>query len=238
MRTAITSRIEDEAQLRAFVDYLHRAREDERVALARKIHDELGGYLVSAAMDVGWAESHSPGADVVARLRRIGVSLASAIDMKRDIIEHLRPSLLDNFGLFEALRWYFKHACRRTSAKCTDHYPPAEIALPPQALSHVFRAAETLLECTFMESNLTAIDLTVGIADQELCIGISHEHAGYESVDVLERFHNELRSTAHRLTAFRGELSFERRETGSDFYIAIPLQGLRPESASPPVSPT
>jgi two-component system, NarL family, sensor histidine kinase UhpB len=235
MRTAITSKIPDEAQLTAFVDYLHTAREDERVALARKIHDELGGYLVSAAMDIGWVESHSPGADVLSRLRRTAVSLASAIDMKRDIIEHLRPSLLDNFGLFEALRWYFKHARRRTEAKCTDHYPPSEIALPPQALSHLFRASETLLECTFTESDLTTVDLSAEILHEGLCIKISHEHAGLESVDVLVRFHNELRSTAHRLKAFRGELSFDKHEKGCDFYVEIPLQGLRPDSALLPV---
>lgn len=232
MRTAITSTIQDEAQLSAFVDYLHNAREDARVALARKFHDELGGYLVSAAMDVGWAESHSPGADLVARLRRIGGSLASAIDMKRDIIEQLRPSLLDNFGLFEALRWYFKHACRRTEAKCTEAYPAAELSLPPQALSHLFRATETLLECTFTEQDLAIVDLTAGIAHDELSIRVSHEHMCHESTDVLERFHNELRSAAHRLTAFSGELSFDRHEKGCDFYLEIPLGGIR---NSPPL---
>jgi signal transduction histidine kinase len=227
MRTAITSTIEDEAQLSAFVDYLHTAREDERVALARKIHDELGGYLVSAAMDIGWAESHTGGSEVVARLRRIAASLASAIDMKRDIIEHLRPSLLDNFGLFEALRWYFKHASTRTTATCSDSYPDAELALPPPALSHLFRATETLLECTFMEEDLKSIDLSAAILHEELRIRISHEHHGLERVDVLERFHNELRSTAHRLTAFRGELSFDRHTRGCEFYVAIPLHTLR-----------
>ena len=227
MRTAISSTIEDEAQLSAFVDYLHTAREDERVALARKIHDELGGYLVSAAMDIGWAESHLPGGDVVSRLRRISVSLASAIDMKRDIIEQLRPSLLDNFGLFEALRWYFKHACRRTAAKCTDTYPLEEISLPPQALSHLFRATETLLECTFAEQDLASVDLTAMIAHDELSIKISHEHTCHERVDVLVRFHHELRSAAHRLTAFRGELSFDKHEKGCDFYVEIPLEGIR-----------
>jgi len=227
MRTAITSTIEDEAQLSAFVDYLHNTRENSRVALARKIHDELGGYLVSAAMDIGWAESHSPSADLAGRLRRISGSLASAIDMKRDIIEQLRPSLLDNFGLFEALRWYFKHACRRTEAKCTEWYPPAEISLPPQALSHIFRATETLLECTFAEKDLAVVDLTAAIEHDELSIRISHEHTCNERNEVLEIFHNELRSTAHRLTAFRGELSFDRHEKGCDFYVEIPLQGIR-----------
>jgi signal transduction histidine kinase len=227
MRTAITSIIRDEAQLSAFVDYLQAVREDERVALARRIHDELGGLLVSAAMDLGWAESHRSSTDLLARLQRIGVSLAGAIDMKRDIIEQLRPSLLDNFGLFEALRWHLKHACRRTEVRCTETYPSAEVSLAPLALSHLFRATETLLDCTFMEEGLKSVDLAASISDEELSIKVGHEHVGLETVDILDRFRHELTSTAHRLTAFRGELSFDRRETGLDFYVQIPVEGLK-----------
>jgi signal transduction histidine kinase len=226
MRIAISSQIQDEAQLRAFVDYLQGVREDERVALARKIHDELGGLLVAAAMDLGWAESHLSSADIVERLRRIGVSLGGAIDMKRDIIEHLRPSLLDNFGLFEAMRWHFKHACRRSEVSCSEVYPADEVAMAPHALSHVFRATETLLDCTFLEEDLKSVDLSASISGGELCIKVGHEHFGLEAVHVPDRFRHELTATAHRLTAFRGELSFDRRETGLDFYLAVPLQML------------
>jgi signal transduction histidine kinase len=227
VRTAITTLIEDAAQLSAFVDYLQAVREDERVALARRIHDELGGLLVSAAMDLGWVESHLSGADLPLRLRRIGTSLAGAIDMKRDVIEQLRPSLLDNFGLFEALRWYLKHACRRTEVVCTESYPPVEVSLAPRALSHLFRATETLLECTFMEEGLKTVDLAASISAEELSIKVGHEHSGLETVDVLDRFRHELWSTAHRLGEFQGDLSFDRRETGLDFYVAIPLAALK-----------
>lgn len=226
MRTVITSRIDDEARLSAFVDHLQVVREDERVALARRLHDDLGGLLVSAAMDLGWAESHWSNADLVARLKRIGLSISGAIDMKRDIIEQLRPSLLDNFGLFEALRWHLKHACRRSEVQCTEAYPATELTLAPRALSHLFRATEALLDCTFKEEGLRSVDLAASINDEALSIKIGHEHVEFESVDVLNRFPNELISTAHRLAAFRGELSFDRRETGLDFYLQAPLAAL------------
>src|SRR5580704_17918366 len=142
-----------------FVDYLHAIRENERIALARRIHDELGGLLVSAVMDLGWVESHSPGAHVLTRLRRVGASLAGAIAMKRDVIEQLRPTLLDNFGLFDALRWYFKHACSRADVVCKEVFPPVEVPLMPDALSNVFRAAQTLLDCTFLEERLRSVDM-------------------------------------------------------------------------------
>jgi signal transduction histidine kinase len=227
MRTVITSITHGDTHLEAFVDYLLAIREDERVALARRIHDELGGLLVSAAMDLGWAESHSHGADMLARLRRIGVSLAAAIDMKRNMIEQLRPTLLDNFGLFEALRWYFKHACHGIEVKCSETYPSAEVSLPPMALSNIFRATQALLDCTFTEMDLRSIDINATIENEELSIRIGHEHVGRENVDVLDRFGNELRSTAHRVAAVRGELSFDRQDKGLEFHMKVPLKGMQ-----------
>jgi signal transduction histidine kinase len=227
MRTVISSITHGDAHVGAFVDYLLAVREDERVALARRIHDELGGLLVSAAMDLGWAETHSPGADLLARLRRVGISLATAIDMKRNMIEELRPTLLDNFGLFEALRWYFKHACHRIEVICTETYPHAEVSLPPIALSNIFRATQALLDCTCMEEGLRSIDLNATIENEELSIRIGHEHFGHETVDILHRFRNELRSTAHRVAAVSGELSFDRQEKGLEFYMKVPLKGMQ-----------
>jgi signal transduction histidine kinase len=225
MRHVIRPFTQNTPSLGAFIDYLHAVREDERVALARRIHDELGGHLVSAAMDLGWVEAHAPGTDLSARLRRLGSNLAGAIDMKRHMIEQLRPTLLDNFGLFEALRWYFKHACHHAKASCKDTYPDDEVALAPATLSNVFRASQTLLDCTFHERDLKSVDLEALVENQTLTIRLAHEHLGIESIDVLCAFPHELGSAAHRVAACQGELSFESDVRGLVFPLSVPLTG-------------
>jgi signal transduction histidine kinase len=224
MRIIISPPTRDAAQLTALISYLHDVREDERIALARRIHDELGGLLVAAAMDLGWSEAHADAAaDVRARLRRLGVNLASAIDMKRNMIEQLRPTLLDNFGLFEALRWYFKHACRPAQAECSDSYPAEEMSVTPLALSNVFRAAQTLLDCTFAEEELKSVALDASVDQDALSIRVDHEHHHEEIVDVLERFEHQLASAAHRIAGFGGEISYDRRQRGLAFHLQVPL---------------
>jgi signal transduction histidine kinase len=232
MHTIISPPTQDAAHLGALISYLHDVREDERTALARRIHDELGGLLVAAAMDLGWAEAHADSVDDVrARLRRLGVNLAGAIDMKRNMIEQLRPTLLDNFGLFEALRWYFKHACRPADAECSESYPPEEMSVSPLALSNVFRAAQTLLDCTFAEEELKTVALDASIEEEALSIRIDHEHVHQESVDVLDRFKHQLESAAHRVAGFRGQISFDRRERGLAFHLRVPLTHLQAVTA-------
>lgn len=76
------------------IDRLHGEAETDRAALTRTIHDDLGGLMVSAAMDLTSVRQRLP----------------------------LRPSILDNFGLFAALKWQLKKASEGTSAQLTESY--------------------------------------------------------------------------------------------------------------------
>ena len=81
-------------------NYLQDVREDEKSKLARDIHDELGGILVSAKMDVAWVADHVKARDpeAAAKLERALQALDDGVQIKRRIIEELRPTLLDNLG--------------------------------------------------------------------------------------------------------------------------------------------
>jgi signal transduction histidine kinase len=60
----------------------------------------LGGLLVGAIMDVGWVSQQTGSSDAVKeKLARATGLLRSAIELKRGLIERLRPTLLDNVGL-------------------------------------------------------------------------------------------------------------------------------------------
>src|ERR1700689_1587309 len=87
------------------VAYVHASAEKVHARLSRQLHDEMGGLLVSAVMDVSFAEQTLPNDDRLRqRLARARATLAAAIDLQRKTVESLRPSILDNFGLFGAIR--------------------------------------------------------------------------------------------------------------------------------------
>lgn len=77
------------------------------VPASRELHDALGGLLVAARMDLSWLEErvNSDDPEVRAYFGRIQQALEHGFDIKRRVIENLRPTLLDNLGLFSALRW-------------------------------------------------------------------------------------------------------------------------------------
>jgi signal transduction histidine kinase len=78
-------------------------------SVVRILHDELGGLLVSAMMDLSWVNQQLGAEAAQERLTRAHHALAAAIDLTRNLIKKLRPSILDNFGLAAAFRWYLTH---------------------------------------------------------------------------------------------------------------------------------
>ena len=93
--------------------------EKEKAELARRLHDELGGLLTAAKMDLSWLQSRMEDASMLRqRLDQLGNVLDEAMDLKRRVVEELRPSLLDHFGLPTALRAHVESVCSKAGLDC------------------------------------------------------------------------------------------------------------------------
>ena len=110
-------------ELSALSTHLQELSEKEKSELARNLHDELGGLLTAAKMDLSWLQSRVPEPALQDRLAQLGAVLDEAMDLKRRVVEDLRPSLLDHFGLPTALRAYVESACAKAGLR-------ADLTLP------------------------------------------------------------------------------------------------------------
>jgi signal transduction histidine kinase len=92
-------------ELTDLAQHLQRVREEERGHLARELHDELGGLLTAAKLDVARVKRRvdGAGAEVDERIQRLSQTLDAGIALKRRIIEDLQPSSLGNLGLQRTL---------------------------------------------------------------------------------------------------------------------------------------
>lgn len=112
MLEAENERLENEVRTRTeeltnLATYLTRVREKEKLDLAREMHDELGALLTAAKLDADWIERKLPPdaqTAVAQRLARLRENLISGITLKRRITNSLRPALLYDLGLIEALK--------------------------------------------------------------------------------------------------------------------------------------
>jgi signal transduction histidine kinase len=110
------------------------------------LHDEIGGLLVGAIMDISWISQQSGQADVVQdKLARALGLLRSAVDIKRKLVETLRPSLLDDVGLCSTIRWHLKASCDAAGVPFLETYPLKEPPFSADFKIAVFRIFQKAL---------------------------------------------------------------------------------------------
>jgi signal transduction histidine kinase len=199
------------------VAHIQSATEHQKAVLARELHDELGGLLVGAVMDLAWAEQHlsAPPAELKQKLVRARQTLSAAIDLKRRLIEDLRPTLLDNVGLFAALRWHVQAICKRADVPCTIRLPDDERRFLPNIPIALFRIVQETYAIIVARGHTASADFGVAINGQALVMEITTNAPASSPTAGDELEAHALAAIAYRITALGG--SFERS--------AIPARG-------------
>jgi signal transduction histidine kinase len=151
------------------IAHVQQLAEHDKASLARELHDELGGLLIGAVMDIALLAPRLSALpdDVQQRVGRVREALGSAIELSRRITEELHPTLLDNVGLFAALRWQPRNACAKTKIRCIDDLPSVEPRLTTRASIALFRSAQEALVIGLERDAVTAIEL-VGTIDNNV----------------------------------------------------------------------
>jgi signal transduction histidine kinase len=223
-------------ELQELSTHLQSLAEREKASLARELHDELGGLLVGALMDISWADQHlaESEVDMKLRLRRVHQNLASSIDLKRRIIEELRPTLLDNVGFIAALRWQLKETCARAGLKCNEYFPGEEPRLNPDAGIALFRIAQEAFANLIKHSGAKTVDVALDIDNDTLVFRITDDGKGISSANNSGGLHL-LASMRHRVRALGGTFDVSPSPTGGVLDVRIPVaRALRPVAETEP----
>ena len=145
-RRALQSEVERRTHdLTDIARHLQTAREDERSRLARELHDELGGLLTAAKLDVARMRSRLTEAPlpVHERIAHLVRTLDEGIALKRRIIENLRPSALQNLGLKAALEILTREFASGAAIEIEAHID--EVTLGQDANLSLYRLVQEAL---------------------------------------------------------------------------------------------
>jgi PAS domain S-box-containing protein len=118
--TDITELKRAQDQLRRLSGSIMANQEKERRAIARELHDELGQVLTALRMDAVWLSARLRPNDPKAADRALAMCqlIDQTIDEVRSLATRLRPGVLDDLGLLDALDWYITDFEKRTGIAC------------------------------------------------------------------------------------------------------------------------
>jgi signal transduction histidine kinase len=229
-----TSRAEE---LNEVYGHLQAMQEQERSRLARGLHDELGGLLLAARMDVTWLKQHVRDADpgaLAARIDRILDVLDQGIDLKRRVIEELRPTLLDNMGLVAALRWQVDEFCERAQLQCTCRFPAQEPQVAPRAAIALFRVLQEALTNVQKHARAGHVAVTLEVAADALRLSIVDDGVGIAPEALRRTRSHGLAGMKHRMVALGGTLTVSSMSAGgTEVQAVVPRDGAVGDATSP-----
>jgi protein-histidine pros-kinase len=230
--------VERAAELNELYGHLQTVQEQERSRLARGLHDELGGLLLAARMDVTWLQQHWRAAEAGTLERRLGRVLEvldAGIDLKRRVVEELRPTLLDNMGLIAAIRWQMDETCGRGGIRCHGDFPEDEPELNARAAIALFRVAQEALLNVQKHAGAHEIHVRLELTPAEVVLTVHDDGKGIVDADRRKAQAHGLAGMQQRVNALGGTLFVGRGVTGGTMVRAtIPReQAAYPSRAEP-----
>jgi len=151
-------------ELSSLSTHLLRMMESERSQLAKELHDELGGLITAAKMDMAWLQAHigeSLDPPSQEKFRSVVQMLNQAMTLKRRVVESLRPSLLDHFGLPVALGSHFDEQCGRAGIEYVASLPEEILDLEPAVQLTLFRVAQEALSNLLAHGGARHVELLI-----------------------------------------------------------------------------
>lgn len=214
------------AELTELLNYVQTVREEEKCSLARDIHDELGGILVGAKMDVAWAADHLKVKDpaIAAKLARALAMLDEGVEIKRRVIEELRPTLLDNLGLSAALDWQVRQTCERAGLKCVLNLGDVDAELPPEMTIALYRIVQEAMTNIVKYAKARNVTVDMARTADGVTLVLMDDGVGLPSGAETNRLSHGIAGMRQRIRALNGE--FRIRGTprqGTTIEVHLPL---------------
>ncbi len=213
-------------ELRDLSHHLLEVAENEKRALARELHDELGAMMTALLIDLDLIrrKAESPALKDVAS--RAATLVQSAAMVKRRIMEGLRPSVLDMMGLDEALRSLATEFSHRTGIACGVERVERLASVDQRIAIALYRIVQEALTNVSKYAGATRVDISLANGDGVLKLSVVDDGVGLP-----QRANGEARNRygiagmRERVSYLGGDFAIEpgANARGTAVHVRIPL---------------
>ena len=213
---------ESKQRLRELAQHLQTSIEQERAAIAREIHDDVGGSLTALKFDLAWIARHTDSPEVLARTNSALETVTLAIDSSKRIMHNLRPAILEQ-GLVAALQWLASRFERRTGIECAARLPAIAAELPPGVPLVAYRTAQEALTNVSKHAQASRVEIDLALAGGVLSLEISDNGRGLSSDDLVKARSFGIRGLHERAGTVGGWVELTSGAGGTTMILSVPL---------------
>jgi signal transduction histidine kinase len=185
--------------------HLQTVREDERSRLARELHDELGGLLTAAKLDVARVRKRlaASGPEAGERIDHLSQMLDAGIALKRRIIEDLRPSSLDNLGLPRTLEILCSDFARTADVALSTEID--ELPLRGERALAIYRLVQEALTNVAKYARARHVQVSLHEVEGHACVQVRDDGLGFDPSTALQQGGHGLNGMRFRMQSCGGD---------------------------------
>jgi signal transduction histidine kinase len=212
-------------ELRALYGHASEVREEERMTVAREVHDDLGQKLTAAIFEVGALQERfcNVGKDVTKQTARVVELLQEGLESVRRICLDLRPAVLDELGMAEAVRWLSRDFQRRFGIRCRAVIQGTEEYVPKGVEIAVFRIVQECLANVARHAEAESADVQLRVEPGKLHLVVRDDGVGLPDGALTREGSYGIRGMRERVSSMEGTMGVKAANPGTVIEISIPL---------------
>jgi signal transduction histidine kinase len=209
-------------RLSELAQHLQTSVDMERAAIAREIHDDVGGSLTALKFDLAWIARHSDAEQVQQRARAALEVVTHAIEASKRIMHNLHPAILEQ-GLVAALQWMATRFERRTGVACSFRTSHETLQLPPGVPLVAYRTAQEALTNITKHAQATRVVVDLSLAGGVLSLEVSDNGRGLRDADLAKARSFGIRGLHERASTVGGWVDLSSGAQGTTLILSVPL---------------
>lgn len=232
LKKAEKALFDSQEQLRQFASYLQDVREEEKVALAREIHDDLGQILVALKIETGLLKlkvaksgvsQHND--ELLVRFDKVVDLIDTTIKTARRIMNGLRPELLEIYGFVGAIKEYIKDFELRNNLICKFDPNGFDFEMDkPQSLA-LFRIIQEALSNIGKHAKASVVSVTLRVEPDSLIMEIIDNGVGFDQNSAKRKDAYGMIGMNERVVLLNGNLEIVTKPgDGTKLMVTIPYR--------------
>jgi signal transduction histidine kinase len=209
-------------QLSELAQHLQTSVERERAAIAREIHDDVGGALTALNFDLAWIARHTQAPALQQRVQSAIEMTAHAIEASQRVMHNLRPAILEQ-GLVAALQWMAQRFDKRTGIACVFRTTNEHLELPPGVPLVAYRTVQEALTNVSKHAQASKVAIDVSMARGVLSIEVSDNGRGMGADDLAKARSFGIRGLRERADTVGGWVDLSSDAGGTTLILSVPI---------------
>lgn len=215
-------------RLSELAQHLQTSVEMERAAIAREIHDDVGGSLTAIQFDLAWIGRHAaagdvPPAEVAQRVQTALETVQHAIEASQRIMHNLRPAILEQ-GLVAALQWMAVQFEKRNRIACQFRTSHDSMQLPAGVPLVAYRFAQEALTNVSKHAQATRVMIDLSMSRGVLSLEVSDNGRGLSQADLAKTRSFGLRGLHERASTVGGWVDISSDAAGTVLMLSVPMR--------------